>query len=752
MLRHRIFGAHAQPAVGCPYTKKGLKGGPAMLVRQLLEGLAGGPLDSAAHPEADGESRSVAEGAPSANVVSANSLPRYKWTVDALSCFLDVIPEALLAVDGKGLILRANARIEQVFGFARGDLLGRSIGTLLVLDDGKEQWKRLRSQNGEVRELLAMRKDGSRFSIEVGIDKCDVEGDEIFALVIRDVSQRRKWERRYRLLVEEIPAVTFLASLEGDVNELYVSPQIESLLGFTQQQWLEDPLLWFRQLHPEDANRWQDEFALTVASGKPFKSVYRFISKDGHTVWVHGEARVVRDEAGRPLFLQGIAFDITERKKAEELLQRSREELENLVQQRTAELERANQVLAEDIARRQDLELQLAEVNAALERKVHERTVELERQADQLRHLAAQLTEAEQLERRRLARLMHDHLQQLLVAAKLRIDIMRGFPEGAKLSEAVSEASGILSEALEATRTLTAELVPPVLYEHGLSLALEWLAERMRRQQGLTITIDADPKADPRSDQVKALLFESARELLFNVAKYSSTKTGHVKLELTPQAESRLIVMDDGPGFDPALIDARRSAAGGFGLFSIRERLRALGGSFIVDSVVGGRTRIELRMPASAQAAESPQTDVLENFDSIAAPPPAERKRSSRGTIRVLLVDDHKIVREGVANLLREVQAIEVIDQAGDGVEAVQKVRQLRPDVVVMDLNMPRMSGGDALRVIKGEFPETHVICLSMQPQEHVGQTMLEAGATAYLNKDGDPEALINTIVGCMVE
>ncbi len=156
---------------------------------------------------------------------------------------------------------------------------------------------------------------------------------------------RQSAEARYRSLVERLPAVTFMAALDAGLNALYVSPQIESLLGFTQQQWLEDPVLWHRQLHPDDRERWRTEFALTCATGKHFRSEYRFLSRDGRVVWVHGEAQVIRDDRGQPIYLQGIAFDITARKQAEEELLRSREFLEQEVMRRTAEVRRINQEL-----------------------------------------------------------------------------------------------------------------------------------------------------------------------------------------------------------------------------------------------------------------------------------------------------------------------------------------------------------------------------------------------------------------------
>jgi len=148
----------------------------------------------------------------------------------------------------------------------------------------------------------------------------------------------RAAELRYRTLVEQIPAVTFMAALgEGD-NEIYVSPHIEALLGFTQSEWLENPFLWYTQLHPDDREIWHQEFARGCRTGGPFRAECRFFARDGRVVWVHGEARLVKDEMGRPLFLQGVAFDITEAKRAQaqilhEAVRTTEERYRDLVEQ-----------------------------------------------------------------------------------------------------------------------------------------------------------------------------------------------------------------------------------------------------------------------------------------------------------------------------------------------------------------------------------------------------------------------------------
>ncbi len=132
---------------------------------------------------------------------------------------------------------------------------------------------------------------------------------------------------RYRILVEQIPAVVFMAYLDRGIGEAYVSPQIEALLGFTQEEWLTDPVRWYQHIHPEDKSRWSVEASQMFLTGKPLRSVYRVLARDGHVVWFHCEAKMVRGADGRPWFIHGVAFDITDLKRAEEALRDSEQML-----------------------------------------------------------------------------------------------------------------------------------------------------------------------------------------------------------------------------------------------------------------------------------------------------------------------------------------------------------------------------------------------------------------------------------------
>ncbi len=184
---------------------------------------------------------------------------------------------------------------------------------------------------------------------------------------------------RYRILVEQIPAVVFMAFLDQGISEAYVSPQIEAMLGFTQSEWLNDPVRWFQQIHPDDKSRWSVEAARTFLSGEPLRSVYRVLARDGHVVWFHCEVRMVRHPDGRPWFIHGVGFDITELKQAEAALKQAHDGLDLRVRERTRELGTANAELQQQIAVRQRAEAALLKAQAELERRVSERTMELAR-------------------------------------------------------------------------------------------------------------------------------------------------------------------------------------------------------------------------------------------------------------------------------------------------------------------------------------------------------------------------------------
>ncbi|HZV04314.1 MAG TPA: PAS domain S-box protein [Gemmataceae bacterium] len=321
----------------------------AEAVLRLLGGnfapaIASPPLGASSPPVSESfKSNSRAEA-----IRAGGAIDRFLLEKGGFQSFLEAVPDAVILVNQEGLIVQINAHAEQLFGYSRDELLGQAVELLVPERFRGNHVAQRAAYFAEPRvrpmgihlDLSGRRKDGREVPVEISLSPLRVGGETFVVSTLRDISERRrakeqldKLEKRYRTLVEGIPAVTFMASLDEDASEreLYVSPQIETLLGFSQKEWLEDPLLWYTQLHPDDRYRWHEEFARTIATGEPFRSVYRFVARDGRVVWVHGEARVVRDDDGRPLFLQGVAFDITTIKQAEQ-------ELEQRVKERTQEL------------------------------------------------------------------------------------------------------------------------------------------------------------------------------------------------------------------------------------------------------------------------------------------------------------------------------------------------------------------------------------------------------------------------------
>lgn len=380
--------------------------------------------------------------------------------------------------------------------------------------------------------------------------------------------------------------------------------------------------------------------------------------------------------------------------------------------------------------------------------ELYRQTEQIRRQADRLQQrsaqlsaLANQLTDAEHRERRRLAQVLHDHLQQLLVAAKMRLSTVRPIAGSDRLLEALQAVDRLLDESISTSRSLTVELSPPILHDGGLGKAMEWLARKFETDHRLHIHLET-PEREPRLPaHVLTLLYQAIRELLFNIVKHANVSEAWVRIDQVKD-NLRVVVEDRGAGFQrPA--DRSDGGTDHFGLFSIRERLVFLGGSLDIQSAEGQGTRITITTPTEAEGAPSQDA---EQAPAAAALPPALRNTTDDGVIRVLLADDHEILRKGLAGLLNAHDDIHVIAEASDGEQALTMALELGPDVVVMDIAMPRLSGLDATRRIVAALPEVQVIGLSMHDTREIARAVCDAGAVSYLNKAGPPDQLVAAI------
>jgi DNA-binding NarL/FixJ family response regulator/signal transduction histidine kinase len=388
--------------------------------------------------------------------------------------------------------------------------------------------------------------------------------------------------------------------------------------------------------------------------------------------------------------------------------------------------------------------IDITERNRA-ERELQTALETLAARATQLRALASELTLSEQRERKRLAAVLHDHLQQLLIGAKYRVAILSRSRDDATREEALG-IERLLDASISASRSLTSELSPSVLHEGGLPACLEWLGRWMSNRHGLIVDLAIEDGLPPLAEDVKVLLFESVRELLFNTVKHANVAVARVHVCQVAATEIRIAVSDDGAGFDPAVLKKAGETGGGFGLFSIRERLDMLGGRMEIDSSPGQGSRFTLTAPlvqgatqAPAVAAVLPEPQPGKQTTETPCPAPDVR-------LRVLLADDHAVTRQGLRQLLGAEPDIRIVGEATSGLEAIELASRLRPDVLLMDVSMPRLNGVDATRAIHNAHPEISIIGLSMFDDEERAHAMRDAGAVDYVTKS----AAINDLIAAI--
>ncbi len=261
------------------------------------------------------------------------------------------------------------------------------------------------------------------------------------------------------------------------------------------------------------------------------------------------------------------------------MLQDANDELEAKVKNRTQMISRAND----------QLRLEIEE-----HKKTEKRLLAYQKE---LRRVTSELLQTQERERRRIATDIHDRIGQALAVAKIQLGALQSSLDSPSQIAPVKEVRRLISRTIKDTRTLTFELSPPVLYELGLQAALEWLAERIQGQSGLSVCIEGN-QADERLDTGRRVfLFQAVREVLFNAVKHA--RAGRVDIRVSNRPDHVSIeVVDDGCGCDssPSAYQKEQQDPG-FGLFSIREQLRYYGGELIFNSEPGKGTRVTIMLP-----------------------------------------------------------------------------------------------------------------------------------------------------------
>ncbi|WP_043527193.1 PAS domain-containing sensor histidine kinase [Litchfieldella xinjiangensis] len=342
-------------------------------------------------------------------------------------------------------------------------------------------------------------------------------------------------EERFRLLVTTSAQIIWSTDPQGRIAE--DSPSWRAYTGQGREEWLQNG--WDALIHPDDRPRTIKAWLDSVASGTTHLDEFRLWHAPTRAWrWVALHGIPLRNDENRVVGWFGSNTDIEERKRAE------------------------------------------AEV----------------------RHMAYRLTMAEQEERRRVSQILHDDLQQLLYGLQFKLRMVSGkllrsaYPD---LARAVEETQALLGQAVDTTRQLTVDLSPPILKSEGLLEALEWLQRQMLELHGLEVQLGADQVLAPLKEDLRVLLFQIVRELLFNVKKHAGTTVAYVELRQEGQILT-IQVEDRGYGANPMALEGDQASGTGFGLANVRERLRQIGGRMIVDAEQGRGTRVIIQAPRQA--------------------------------------------------------------------------------------------------------------------------------------------------------
>ena len=460
--------------------------------------------------------------------------------------------DGILVTDNQGVITMLNGAVEKMVGYTKDELIGKHSRELSppekeYREEGRDFVHALYKKGTIVgRERIWSRKDGNLIAVEHSVallkDKAGRPTGTIGS--VKEITDRkraeeklRRSEEKYRSLIEY--ANDAIISINKDGYIVGFNKQAEKLFGYSQKEIIEKPITLL--ILPSQREKEQKALERIVVHPKTglleSQRETKIQKKDGQEIPVEVSyySLALQDE----YIITGVVRDISERKEAEEKL-------------------------------------------------IHNQ--------EQLRSLASQLTKVEEQERRSIASYLHDHLGQELFAIKLHLEkLKKSLPSNhtIKILESVIES---VNQMMGDMRSMSYELSPPILYELGLIAALQWIVEEMRTLRNINITFNDDGQLKPLEATTNVLLFQAVRELLNNITRHAKAQN----VEVFVARDNAMVVIqvnDDGIGFEGAEVDASREKNQGFGLYSIKERVRYIGGDLDIESALNRGSRITLKAP-----------------------------------------------------------------------------------------------------------------------------------------------------------
>jgi PAS domain S-box-containing protein len=462
-------------------------------------------------------------------------------------------------------------------------------------------------------------------------------------------SEASSVEAKYRALLEQIPAVVFMAYVDRGVSEAYVSPEIEAALGYSREEWLEDPVRWYEHIHPDDKQRWSLEAASMFLSGTALRSAYRVLARDGRVVWFHCDARMVRRPDGQPWFIHGVAFDISDLKHTERALQQERNVVSAILDTVGAlvtVLDPEGRIVRFNRACELTTGYSIEEVRGKRIWDFFLSPEEIERSKEILAQLSADLlpqdyqshwvtrhgtqrliawsnsmlpgsdgtpnyviatgidiTEREQLERallnisareqRRIGQDLHDGLGQHLTGIAFMAKVHESKLAEKDTQDAADAAKlvRLVNEAIHKTRELARGLLPVVSDERGLMSALQLWAGEIEDLFGISCKFQCGTAVLIHDNAMATHLYHIAQEAVNNAIKHGSACNIVIRLA-AGEGWGMLVIADDGNG-----ISENRGNSPGMGLHIMNYRAGMIGGRLEVSPGPNGGTEVKCMFP-----------------------------------------------------------------------------------------------------------------------------------------------------------
>jgi PAS domain S-box-containing protein len=506
-----------------------------------------------------------------------------------LAAIVDSSDDAIISMDLDAMITSWNRSAERLFGYTAEEAIGQHITLVIPPDRRQEEAKILerlkRGEPIEPFETVRMRKDGTTFEVSLTVSPVKDAAGRVTGIsrVPRDITRRKESERTTGLLaaiVESSDDAIVSKSLDGTIRSWNKSAK--RIFGYTAEEAVGQHITI---IIPPD--RRQEE-ATILERLKRDERVDHFetlrVRKDGTAVDISLTISPVKDANGRIVGASKVARDVTDRKRAEQALRESKEQLRSLAD--------------------------------GLETQVRVRTQELEQRnadvlehSEQLRELSNRLLRFQDNERRRIARELHDSAGQIITALGMSIaNIGQHTTHHSQLARSVQDSQELVQQLSKEIRTTAYLLHPPLLDENGLPEALRWYVEGLAGRSDLKIELCISESFGRLPGEVEMALFRIVQEGLTNIHRHSGSKKATIRIARKAESVS-LDIQDEGKGIPAEKLIGIQVRNAGVGIAGIRERVRHLGGAVSIQSNQLGTT-ISVTLPIPMNATSQPESVV----------------------------------------------------------------------------------------------------------------------------------------------